>query len=254
MTPPILAVDIGNTRIQLGRTTRLAGDGHPEWDRMQFRDTVSFQPESLEAELPSEPLVWRVASVQRSAERLLAEWVTRARPSDRYQRLSHADLPLRIDVQQPGRVGMDRLVAAVAANRLRQPPRAAIVIDAGTAVTVDALAFDGTFLGGVILPGMRMTVRALAAGTDLLPLVDVAFSDAVPPVIGRSTEAAIRSGAFWGTVGGIRHFVARFADEIGHDAEVFVTGGDAGYLAQLIGSGARCEPYLVLNGIVWSGL
>lgn len=253
MSSPTLAVDIGNTRIQLGRMARLTADGFPDWEQLDSRETASFDPETLAASLPPHSLSWRVASVHRPAEALLANWVRRARPGDRYRLLAHGDLPLRVDVQWPERVGVDRLVAAVAANRLRRPDHPAIVVDAGTAVTVDAVGVDGAFRGGVILPGVRMIVRALAAGTDLLPLVDIAFSHAEPPVIGRSTEAAIRSGAFWGTLGAIRHLAARFTEEIGEKRELFVTGGDAVALAKLIDPDARCVPQMVLDGIVWSG-
>jgi type III pantothenate kinase len=147
---------------------------------------------------------------------------------------------------------MDRLVAAVAANRIRDPQRAAIVVDAGTAVTVDAIMADGSFQGGVILPGMRLVCRALAAGTDLLPLVEVSFSESPPEPIGRSTETAIRSGAFWGTVGAIRLLVSQFRQQLGDSAQVFVTGGDASALASLIDREAQFVPQLVLAGIFWS--
>jgi type III pantothenate kinase len=147
---------------------------------------------------------------------------------------------------------MDRLVAAVAVNRIRDPRRAAIVVDAGTAVTVDAITADGSFQGGVILPGMRLVCRALAAGTDLLPLVEVSFSESPPEPIGRSTETAIRSGAFWGTVGAIRLLVSQFRLQLGNSAQVFVTGGDASALASLIDDKAQFVPQLVLAGIFWS--
>ena len=94
-------------------------------------------------------------------------------------------------------------------------------------MTVDVVSSDGVFRGGAILPGLRMMTRALAADTDLLPLVNVAFADDPPPVLGKSTEGAIRSGAFWGAVGAIRQVISRLPLELGHNAQLFVTGGDA---------------------------
>ena len=144
---------------------------------------------------------------------------------------------------------MDRLAAAVAANRLHQNCPA-VVVDAGTAITVDSVAVDGVFQGGIIMPGMRMMLRSLATGTDLLPLIEAGFSDAIPDVIGRSTEDAIRSGVFW----------ARWA--------VFGTSSCA--CSRRPGKGkfslpeetlpdwpncltvAVCVPHMVLAGVLWS--
>jgi type III pantothenate kinase len=100
------------------------------------------------------------------------------------------------------------------------------------------------------MPGMRMMLRALAAGTDLLPLIEAAFSDAIPNVVGRSTEEAIRSGVFWGAVGGIRHIIDSMQQEIGR-GHVFVTGGDSARLAELLESHAVCVPNMVLAGVLW---
>lgn len=252
MNSLIVAVDIGNTRIHFGVASGTQADGCPTWELLDSRDTVNFNPESLARILPDGFLEWRVASVHRASESALSSWVSGVRPHDTYRCLRHADLPLDVRLPAPERVGMDRLVAAVAANRIRNSERAAIVVDAGTAVTVDAVAVDGSFQGGVILPGMRLVCRALAAGTDLLPLVEVSFSDSPPEPIGRSTETAIRSGAFWGTVGAIRLLISQFRHQLGDSAQVLVTGGDASSLASLIDADAQFVPQLVLAGIFWS--
>lgn len=252
MTPPLVAVDIGNSRVQLGLVCGTSSTGFPEWRHVDNLPTSGWDPASSLGWLPPAPLEWRVASVNRPAEQRLAQWREQVRPQDRYHRLQVWDLPLQVDVEQPERVGMDRLAAAVAANHLRRPDQAAIVVDAGTAVTVDAISRDGVFRGGVIFPGLRMMTRALATDTDLLPLVEVAFADAPPPVLGKSTEGAIRSGAFWGAVGGIRHVSRQLARDLGEAPQLFVTGGDARLLAILIHPQARFVPHMVLAGVVWS--
>jgi type III pantothenate kinase len=104
-------------------------------------------------------------------------------------------------------VGIDRLLDAVAANRLRHPAAPAVVVDVGTAITVDLVAADGSFQGGAILPGIAMSARALHAFTDLLPLVDVRELSSPPPPLGTSTVAALQSGLFWGAVGAIRQLL-----------------------------------------------
>jgi type III pantothenate kinase len=208
-----------------------------------------FQPPLLAELLPQGTSQWLVASVQREAEGRLREWVSGQRPGDAYRRLSDRDMPLVIDVESPERVGLDRLAAAVAANRLRQSDRAAVVVDAGTAITVNLVTADGVFRGGVILPGFKLTAQALAEGTDLLPLVTDYGLAEPPPVIGRSTEGAIRSGLFWGNVGAVRELVARVARDLDRPPQVFVTGGDAQRLSGFITPDAQFVPDLVLIGI-----
>src|SRR6185295_3956598 len=112
-------------------------------------------------------------------------------------------------VEEPARVGIDRLLAALAANHLRRPERAAIVADLGTAITVDLLSENGTFEGGAILPGIGMSSRALAEQTDALPRVAIEPSQGTPTSLGKSTEAAIRSGLYWGTIGAMSELIGR---------------------------------------------
>jgi type III pantothenate kinase len=214
--------------------------------------TNAFEPASIAPLLTTTACRWRVASVQRAAEDRLREWISQKRPADKYQLLGHADLPIQVDVERPERVGLDRLAAAVAANRLRQPNRPAIVVDAGTAITVNLVTADGVFRGGVILPGFKLTTQALAEGTDLLPLVEFSGTCEPPPVVGRSTEAAIRSGLFWGSVGAVRDLIGRVASQLPMAPQVFVTGGDAYRFAGFISADATYVPDLVLIGIVAS--
>jgi type III pantothenate kinase len=164
--------------------------------------------------------------------------------------LSSKDIPLSLDVELPGAVGMDRLVAALAANRIRTPSCAAIVIDAGTAITVDVVDQAGCFRGGAILCSMRVAARALAAFTDLLPEIDTEFSGTRPPVIGRSTRDAMRSGLFYGCAGAVRELVHEMSRRIGSQPELIVTGGGARPLVDCLQLDYRFIPDLVLDGVV----
>src|SRR3972149_2904514 len=154
--------------------------------------------------LRSEPvpfLSWYLASVNRPGATRLINWLRERRPDDSVTLLCAGDLPLVVRLERPDMVGIDRLVDAVAVNHLRQPGRPAVIVDVGTAITVDLVSADGAFLGGSILPGLEISARALHEFTDLLPLIDISeFSDP-PPALGMSTEAAMRSGLFWGTIG-----------------------------------------------------
>jgi len=246
--PPLLAVDIGNHQIKLGLFPTQTRRGLPQPARTWTLPTSEANFDPLAAMLPGEGLAWYVATVQRGAERRLAEWVQDHRPQDRYRLLRNEDLPLEIRVEHPQHVGADRLLAAVAVNYLRAANWPAIVVDAGTAITVDLVSADGAFEGGVILPGFRLTAKSLAEGTDLLPHVAHDPAADPPPVVGKSTVAAIRSGLFWGQVGAVRELTRRIAAELASPPQLFVAGGDAERLAAFLPQ-ARVVPELVLAGI-----
>lgn len=245
----LIAVDIGNTAIKLAWYDEPASD----WPAPQGSVSLSTSDRATWPrieELPTEKARWFVGSVHREAEAQLAKWVAHHRPGDAYRKLTHNDLPLVNRTDFPERVGMDRLLAAVAANQQRKANRPAIVIDAGTAVTVDVISADGAFAGGIIWPGWRMMAQTLADNTDALPLVTASLEEAPPAILGTSTEKAMRSGLFWGNVGAVREFLLRLRDEMPGEVDVFVTGGDAQRLAAYACPEARLTSELVLAGIV----
>jgi type III pantothenate kinase len=241
---PLIAVDIGNSSTKLALFSRATPElPQPDWVRSL--EPAAEIPSDLTALLP-QAATWSIASVQRDSQRRLRDWLKEQRPHDAQRLLTFGDLPLAIRVDHPERVGIDRLAAAVAANTLRDPGRPAVVVCAGSAVTINLIAEDGGFEGGAILPGFRMGALALASA-DLLP--DVLLSpNEPPPVLGKNTEAAIRSGLFWGAVGAVREIVERYAEEH-RRLQVFVTGGDLQRLAPLVSADALFVPNLVLAGI-----
>ena len=168
------------------------------------------------------------------------------------RRLSNEDLPLDVEVDFPERVGIDRLLDAVGANRLRETGRPAIVVDLGTAGTVDLISSEGAFLGGAIMPGMSLSARALHGATASLPELSPEDSEDGIAVVGKNTEAAIAAGLFWGTVGALNELIARTAEQVDGVPHLFVTGGGAAsvirYLKAPDGS-ARLLPHLVLSSI-----
>ena len=110
-------------------------------------------------------------------------------------------------------VGIDRLFTAFAAARLFAPAQASIVVDSGTATTIDLVTSDGVFRGGSILPGLRLSAYALHDYTARLPMIDTdGFgmpTDASLPLPGRNTQAAMNAGLFWGQLGAIREITGR---------------------------------------------
>ena len=170
-------------------------------------------------------------------------------------RIDPGHLPLEVRVPEPEKVGIDRLAGAVAANRLRRPDKPAVVVDLGTAITIDLIAADGAFEGGAILPGVAMSARALHQQTDLLPERPMHELDASPEAVGKNTADAIDAGLFWGAVGAVREVIARQSDRLTTAPQVFVTGGAAPSVARLLGGpdiAVRHVPDLVLSGIAVS--
>lgn len=256
MSFPLIAVDVGNSRIKLGLFEQAASVGLPE-PVLALTLGSDWRSDELMKWLPGGgTLNWRIASVQRSTAARLMEWLS-SQPDQRARLLSHTDLPLEINVEQPDLVGVDRLVNAVAANRLREPDRPAIVIDVGSAITVDLVSATGVFLGGSIAPGIAMAARALHQFTDLLPLVPMSELAEPPPALGRSTTAAMRSGLYWGAVGAMRELIARLGQQVANP-QVFLTGGAAPAVARLLDDDqqgqARYVPHLTLGGIALTAL
>jgi type III pantothenate kinase len=129
---------------------------------------------------------------------------------------------IELDVAEPASVGADRVVNVIAAHHLYEGDL--IVIDFGTATTFDVVDYSGAYKGGIIAPGINLSLDALVAAAAKLPKIAIA-----PPesrsVIGRTTEAQMHIGVFWGYVAMMEGLVARMRNEIGRPARVISTGG-----------------------------
>ncbi|RIK76160.1 MAG: hypothetical protein DCC68_19915 [Planctomycetota bacterium] len=251
---PLIAVDVGNSRTKLGFFGAApAGDGLPIPAETLDLSGSNWPVEALRSWLAALPrAAWRVASVNRPAAQRLEAAIAEICPEAERYRVAWPDLPLMVNVPHPERVGIDRLLGAVAANRLRHPNRAAVVIHVGTAITVNLVTPDGAFAGGAILPGIALSAQALHDHTDLLPRIEMVELADAPPVVGATTEWAIASGLFWGAVGAMRELAARLGaagTTSRGDADIILTGGAAESVAQLLGPNVRHEPHLVLAGI-----
>ncbi len=168
------------------------------------------------------------------------------------RQLTGADLSIEVQVAQPHKVGIDRLLNAVAANRLRETGRAAIVVDLGTANTVDLITDEGAFAGGAILPGITMSARVLHDSTSTLPRLSPSTFDAPVAAVGKSTHEAIVSGLYWGAVGAVSELIRRMSQDLDQTPHLFVTGGDARLIAPNLRNEegpARHIPHMVLSGI-----
>ena len=243
---PNLVVDVGNSRIKLGRCqggrvlehVSVAPDDPREWVevvRLWFGDRG---------------LHVAVAGVHPARLSRFREWAMGCGyfPS---VIASPDQLPLPVDVAEPGRVGIDRLLGVLAASRRVDPGEPAITADVGTAVTVNLLTPAGAFGGGCILPGPWLMARALHDHTAKLPLVEPAPGFPAGTV-GRDTASAIRVGIQAAVLGAVERVVGNLAGHAGRGLRVFVTGGGHAFLDGLtwtVAGRVEVDERLVLDGI-----
>lgn len=228
----ILCLDCGNTRLKWALLTP-AGEWHA-------RGILPCeQIDSLRAALIGQPAVKRVVgcnvSGAENADLIAAqldvppEWITPRR----------TQCGVKNGYTQPAQLGADRWVALIAARE--RNAGACIVVNAGTATTIDMLTADGTFRGGLILPGLDLMRSALARNTANLPLARAEYAS-VPT----DTDTAIVSGVLEATVGAIERMHARLGDV---SAICLLSGGAAAQIAPLLQISLENVDDLVLRGL-----
>ena len=152
--------------------------------------------------------------------------------------------PLTVNYKTPQTLGTDRLAAAIGAWSEAEGQNI-LVIDAGSAITIDFIDHNGNYNGGNISPGIKMRLQALHEFTGKLPLVE---KEGDTPFLGYSTETAIRSGVINGACHEIDGYINTMKDKYG-DVFVFLTGGDANHLKNSIKSRIFADKYLVAKGL-----
>jgi type III pantothenate kinase len=243
---PDVVVDIGNTRMKWGRCR----DGRvTEVLRLSLDDEAAWELEL--AKLPAQSLArkWAVASVNPPALHRFLTWAYKHGTTVVFER--YTQLPIRINVDEPDKVGIDRLFGAVAAKAMVPANTPAITVDIGTAATVNLIDAEGVFQGGAIFPGPRLMARALHDFTAKLPLSEPTGSaDYQAPA--KNTADAIRAGITFALGGGVVQITAALADGLPVPPWMFVTGGGAhlfdGYQLPWIAE-TRRVPELILEGI-----
>lgn len=155
------------------------------------------------------------------------------------------DLGVEVLIDNPKAVGADRLVNALAAHSRYGGPL--IVVDFGTATTFDVVDGDGNYRGGVIAPGINLSLDALYMAAAKLPLVEI---KAPEHVIGRNTVSAMQSGIFWGYVAMIEGMVERIRNEYGEPMRVIATGGLAEMFTEKTPVIEASERALTIRGLL----
>ena len=152
---------------------------------------------------------------------------------------------INIIMDNPKSVGADRIVNAVAAVQEHKPPL--IIIDMGTATTLCAIDQNGAYVGGAILPGLRVSLNALSAKTAQLPAISL---DIPHPVIGKNTIDSMRSGIMYGNAAMLDGLIDRMSEELGGKPTVLATGGLSQFVAPLCRHKIICDDTLLLKGLL----
>lgn len=243
----------------------------------------------------AQPPRWLISSVRRDALALLHDYLVSRQLSSRQlgsgfelqggrqvEVITYTALPLDIRVDFPQAVGIDRLLAALAAVEFVNASPA-VVIQAGSAVTVDLIhapALDmpsldetgrqtqskpqsqsqsqsqsqpqslGSFEGGAILPGVPMMLRLLGKGADQLPQITAADLLSLPELPGKNTEAAMICGAASALVGGVSHLVSRYRQQYGQSIPIIISGGDGMRLSPYLSAPLIIKDHLVHRGLM----
>ncbi len=153
---------------------------------------------------------------------------------------------IALKVDEPHAVGADRAVHAIAAQSVAMGEK--IVISFGTATTLDHVGADGAYCGGIIAPGINLSLEALVGNTAQLPRIAIEAPDD-DSVIGRTTQRQMLIGIYWGYVSLMEGLLARMKKEIGVPVTVIATGGLAGLFGQHNDLFDRIEPDLALTGL-----
>lgn len=153
---------------------------------------------------------------------------------------------LALDVDEPHAVGADRAVNAVAAHTLYSGDK--ILIDFGTATTIDAVDYNGAYKGGIIAPGINLSLDALVGAAAMLPRIAIEAPES-ESVIGRDTKSQMLIGIYWGYIAMIEGLVTRMKAEIGRPTMVIATGGLAVLFEQHSKVFDAIEPDLTIQGL-----
>ncbi len=251
----LLAIDIGNTTVNLGFvqaknpdycvafTAKL--DTVRDWTARDYAAGIrrclaqgNCSPEDFRGVVISSVVPPVLEPIRESARRIFGKEPMVVSPE--------CDLGISIAVSQPEQVGRDRLVDSAWAAHAYQLP--VVTADLGTATTFNVMDRDGIFRGGVIAAGIETSLRALASRTAQLPAIVVKEPE---HVIGRNTSECMLSGAIIGTAGLLDGVVGQIEKELGEPVNLVITGGGAEYVIPFVNHAYFHDPHLILKGLAY---
>jgi type III pantothenate kinase len=248
----LLAIDAGNTNVKfalvdgtdirarwrIATDARRTADQYAPW-LIQLLEIEGFKPSIVTNVLIATVVPRALHNLQLLASKYFGVEAGVAGRGD-------FDWGIALDVDEPQQVGADRAVNAIAAHAAY--PGDLIVISFGTATTVDHIDYRGAYMGGIIAPGLNLSLDALVAAAAKLPRIAIE-APANDSVIGRTTESQMHIGVYWGYVAMMEGLLARMKAEIGRPVHVIATGGLATVFQQHSHLFDAVDPDLTLRGI-----
>jgi type III pantothenate kinase len=244
----LLAVDVGNTQTvfglfdgpELSEHWRVATEAHRTGDELGALVTRFLDLDRVDGICLSSTVPQLVREYEAFAQRYAEAQLLVVGPGVR------TGIPIRYD--DPREVGPDRIANSVAAKERYGAP--CIVVDFGTSTNFDIVSADGEYIGGVLAPGVEISMEALFSRAARLIKVDVSEP---PAVIGKTTASGLQSGLVYGFAGLVDGIVERIRAELGVEAKAVATGGLADLIAPHARTIERVDPWLTLEGLrlVW---
>jgi len=248
----LLAIDVGNTNVvfavfedrtikarwRIATDPRRTGDEYAVW-LLQLMAIEGLDREAINQIIVSTVVPRAVHNLQVLADKYFHVPALIAG-------IAPVDYGMEIDVDEPRSLGADRAVNAIAAHAKYAGDL--IVVDFGTATTFDAIDFNGAYKGGVIAPGINLSLDALVGNTAKLPRIAIE-APRDDSVIGRNTEDQMLIGVFWGYVAMMEGLIARMREQIGRPAKVIATGGLAVLFDKHTTIFDAVDPDLTLDGM-----
>ena len=246
----LLAIDVGNTNIVIGvfdgdtirANFRLSTDRERSRDELGMMLLNFLEYEKIEnTDIENVIIASVVPQVMYSLENSIRKYLKK----DPIIAGQTKPLPIRILYDNPHEVGADRLVNAIAAKKIYGTPL--IIVDFGTATTFCAVNQSGDYLGGAILPGIKISLEALFQKAAKLPRVEILKP---ATVIGKNTISSIQSGTYYGYIGSVDHIVRKISAELGEkNIKVIATGGLASLIIQDSETISEINSNLTLYGL-----
>jgi type III pantothenate kinase len=245
----LLAIDIGNTHTVLGlfSGTELIRDWRIHTVRESTADEYGVVIRDLlrdGSDRRQKPTAVVIASVVPPLDSVMRE-MCRTYFALRPIFVTPENLPgLRVRYREPSDVGADRVVNVAAALAAHAPPL--VIVDFGTATTFDVINADGEYVGGAIVPGIGISLKALFSHAARLPSVDLVRP---PHAVGQTTEESIQSGVLYGYASLVEGMLKRISREAGDPSTILATGGFAPLMAEVIEAPLVVDTHLTLRGL-----
>lgn len=250
----ILTIDVGNTNTCIGgfdENDNLTFESRIDTDRYRMADqyAITFSdilrlyghsPEEITGAIISSVVPPVTEQIKEAIQKLCGCKALTVGPGLK------TGLDIRID--EPASLGAD--MAAVAVGAKEHYPLPAIVIDLGTATKILAVTKSGAFIGGIIAPGVKISIEALANRTASLPLIGISSDPPLKNVIGTNTIDCMRSGLLYGTAFMIDGMIEHFEQEIGEKCTVIATGGFSSAVQPLCKSEFILDRNLIMTGLL----